>query len=410
MIGSSRRASPIYAVLPEPHMTAYALSLLDKSPIARGETPTEALRRTVELARHAESWGYRRYWLAEHHNTKSARLPFAGNPDRLIILARTNRIRVGSGGVMLQHYSPYKVAENFNLLASLAPGRVDLGIGKAPGGLPLSTRALQSARDRAQARFRCARVRAGPLSRRCSRRESRTRCCRRRRAVRFRAASHAAAAFACAPFSAPEQASRARRLRRGLAGTSCTRLTSTARRTRSSARWSRYRAASNGRKALLALSVIAAESADEAARLASDTRRFRVQVGDQQPVTVGSIAQAEEFVRQAGGGAHRIDERENHIVHGTSDAVHDALSELQDRYGVDEFIIDNPVTEAAQRVASVRLLARGLQHGKTREAARSGARLKRLSNSITYRVSRISHDGMHAPCRRGLRSELHAQA
>jgi len=349
-------------------MTAYALSLLDKSPIARGETPTEALRRTVELARHAESWGYRRYWLAEHHNTSQLACP---SPEILIayILARTNRIRVGSGGVMLQHYSPYKVAENFNLLASLAPGRVDLGIGKAPGGLPLSTRALQSARDPAHKpdfaalAFELDRYLADALA-----------------ANGEHDAADGDEQFGSVLRATPLPPSPARPF---LLGASVESAALAAR-----LGWDfvyaahingapdeieraleRYRAGSNGRKALLALSVIAAESADEAARLASDTRRFRVQVGDQQPVTVGSIAQAEEFVRQAGGGAHRIDERENHIVHGTSDAVHDALSELQDRYGVDEFIIDNPVTEAAQRVASVRLLARGLQHGKTREAA-----------------------------------------
>ncbi|WP_163460292.1 LLM class flavin-dependent oxidoreductase, partial [Escherichia coli] len=72
----------------------------------------------------------------------------SSSPEVLIafLLANTARIRVGSGGVMLQHYSPYKVAENFNLLAALGPGRVDLGVGKAPGGLPFSTRALQGAR------------------------------------------------------------------------------------------------------------------------------------------------------------------------------------------------------------------------------------------------------------------------
>ena len=124
----------------------YLLSLLDKSPVADGEGATEALARTVALARRAEHWGFHRFWVAEHHDTPKLASP---SPEVLIayLLARTTRIRVGSGGVMLQHYSPYKVAENFNLLAALAPGRVDLGIGKAPGGLPLSTRALQAAID-----------------------------------------------------------------------------------------------------------------------------------------------------------------------------------------------------------------------------------------------------------------------
>ena len=121
---------------------SYRISILDKSPLAPGETAAQALARTLTLAQQAERWGYHRFWIAEHHNAEQLASP---SPELLIawILGQTRQIRVGSGGVMLQHYSPYKVAENFNLLASIAPGRVDLGVGKAPGGLPLATRALQ---------------------------------------------------------------------------------------------------------------------------------------------------------------------------------------------------------------------------------------------------------------------------
>jgi len=127
----------------------YSLSLLDKSPIAKGESATDGLRRTVALAQAAERLGYRRFWVAEHHDSPDLA---SSAPEIMIpfILANTKYIRVGSGGVMLQHYSPYKVAESFNVLASLSPGRVDLGIGKAPGGLPFSTRALQSERDQSR--------------------------------------------------------------------------------------------------------------------------------------------------------------------------------------------------------------------------------------------------------------------
>ena len=121
---------------------SYRISILDKSPLAPGETAAQALARTLTLAQQAERWGYHRFWIAEHHNAEQLASP---SPELLIawILGQTRQIRVGSGGVMLQHYSPYKVAENFNLLASIAPGRVDIGVGKAPGGLPLATRALQ---------------------------------------------------------------------------------------------------------------------------------------------------------------------------------------------------------------------------------------------------------------------------
>ena len=120
----------------------YLLSLLDKSPIDEGSTAADALRTTVRLAQRAEELGYHRFWVAEHHNVSNLA---SSAPETLIayLLAKTARIRVGSGGVMLQHYSAYKVAETFNLLASLSPGRVDLGVGKAPGGFPFSTRALQ---------------------------------------------------------------------------------------------------------------------------------------------------------------------------------------------------------------------------------------------------------------------------
>ena len=123
---------------------SWRISILDKSPIAENETAADALARTLALAQQAENLGYHRFWIAEHHNTPQLASP---SPELLIawILGQTTRIRVGSGGVMLQHYSPYKVAENFNVLAALAPGRVDLGVGKAPGGLPLSPRALPAA-------------------------------------------------------------------------------------------------------------------------------------------------------------------------------------------------------------------------------------------------------------------------
>ncbi len=117
------------------------LSVLDQSPVRSGGTAADALRETLELARITESLGYHRYWVAEHHGSAS----FAGSsPEVLIsaIAAHTSRIRVGSGGVMLMHYSPLKVAENFRLLETLYPGRIDLGIGRAPGSDGITAVAL----------------------------------------------------------------------------------------------------------------------------------------------------------------------------------------------------------------------------------------------------------------------------
>jgi luciferase family oxidoreductase group 1 len=123
----------------------FALSVLDQSPIAQGSTGAEALRNTIDLAQLTESLGYRRYWVAEHHATSMLAGPA---PEVLIagIAAATSRIRVGSGGVMLPHYSPLKVAETFSVLCGLYGDRIDLGIGRAPGTDPSTSFALQ--RDR----------------------------------------------------------------------------------------------------------------------------------------------------------------------------------------------------------------------------------------------------------------------
>lgn len=122
------------------------LSALDQSPIREGETASEALKNTIILAQELERFGYYRFWVSEHHDTKS----LAGSsPEILIssIAAKTNSIRVGSGGVMLHNYSSYKVAENFKVLEALYPNRIDLGIGRAPGGMPLATKALMQGKS-----------------------------------------------------------------------------------------------------------------------------------------------------------------------------------------------------------------------------------------------------------------------
>lgn len=123
------------------------LSVLDQSPIAEGSTAGQALRNTVELAQLTEKLGYERYWIAEHHGTPALA---CASPEALIgpIAAATSQIRVGSGGIMLPHYSPLKVAETFSMLSGMFPGRIDLGIGRAAGTSPNIAFALQ--RDRRQ--------------------------------------------------------------------------------------------------------------------------------------------------------------------------------------------------------------------------------------------------------------------
>jgi luciferase family oxidoreductase group 1 len=124
------------------------LSVLDQSPISDGSTGAQALHNTLDLAVLADQLGYHRYWVAEHHGGP---MLASASPEALIgpIAAATIGLRVGSGGVMLPHYSPFKVAETLTILAALYPGRIDLGLGRAAGTDPLTTFALQ--RDRRQA-------------------------------------------------------------------------------------------------------------------------------------------------------------------------------------------------------------------------------------------------------------------
>src|SRR4051812_24128644 len=127
---------------------ALPIGVLDQSPVAEGSTGADALRNTLDLARLADELGYHRYWVAEHHGGP---MLASAAPEVLIgpIAQATQRIRVGSGGVMLPHYSPYKVAEVFSMLAALAPGRIDLALGRASGTDLLTTVALQRDRTRA---------------------------------------------------------------------------------------------------------------------------------------------------------------------------------------------------------------------------------------------------------------------
>src|SRR3954467_8234365 len=118
------------------------LSVLDLAPIPEGSDAAEALRRSLDLAQHAELWGFSRFWLAEHHG-----MPGIASAATAVVIAHiaggTSSIRVGAGGIMLPNHSPLVIAEQFGTLASLFPGRIDLGLGRAPGTDQLTVRALR---------------------------------------------------------------------------------------------------------------------------------------------------------------------------------------------------------------------------------------------------------------------------
>src|SRR6188472_3604187 len=117
-------------------------SVLDLSPVVEGETPAHSLRKTLDLAQHAERFGYNRYWLAEHHN-----MPGIASAATAVaigyVAGGTSSIRVGAGGIMLPNHAPLTIAEQFGTLESLYPGRIDIGLGPAPGSDGLTARALR---------------------------------------------------------------------------------------------------------------------------------------------------------------------------------------------------------------------------------------------------------------------------
>ncbi|MCQ7061312.1 MsnO8 family LLM class oxidoreductase [Escherichia coli] len=323
---------------------SYRLSILDKSPVGEAETAAIALARTLHLAQLAEEWGYHRFWIAEHHNTPQLASP---SPELVIawILGQTQRIRVGSGGVMLQHYSPYKVAENFNLLASLAPGRVDLGVGKAPGGLPLSTQALQQGINQTE---------KGTFAEQLS------------QLTGWLSLTGKETAQTVFPTPLPPTPPEGFVLGASVQSAQLA----------ADSDWNFIFAAHlNGDKALLrdvltywqnnssrptivAVQVIVANSAGIAAQLAENVQIWGVELEDGQRVTVASEEQALAFAAQAGSAPRKIARREQALLHGTAQEVIEKLTDLHTHYGIDEFIIDTPVAEGHARLTSLRLLAK----------------------------------------------------
>ncbi|MCX8999650.1 MsnO8 family LLM class oxidoreductase [Rhizobiaceae bacterium BDR2-2] len=324
----------------------YRLSLLDKSPIRAGEDAAEALKQTVRLARRAEELGYHRFWVAEHHN--STELASAA-PEVLVswILANTSRIRVGSGGVMLQHYSPYKVAEVFNVLASLAPGRVDLGVGKTPGGLPLATSALQAAYDPD-------------------------------RKPGFEERLAALETFLSGPAPANSPFAGLSATPRPPAGTEKFLLGASPASARLAAGhgWDYVHAGhlngdtenlkasletyrkESGRAPILALSAFASENAGHANAQVTELKIYKVFLSNGTSFSLGRREQAEEFARQAGDDNYRIEERRPNVLAGTAETIHAELSALSLAHGIEEFIIEPPPVAAEERLAAVELLAR----------------------------------------------------
>lgn len=323
---------------------SYELGILDKCPVNEGETSQQALLNMVELVRTAEQLGYQRFWIAEHHNTEALASP---SPEILIswALAHTRKIKIGSGGVMLQHYSPYKVAENFNVLASLAPGRVELGIGKAPGGFPLSTRALQAARDPAK---------QGTFSEQLTLLDQ---------YLSPRQPTDTADPLRATPL--PTQVAQpyllgASRDSAQLAVDLGWQFVFAAHLNgdrRLLSEFSQFWKANSRQPLIIALQVIVSEEAKLAEKQAQQLQLWQVTLENGQHVTVGSEAQAETFRRQSEVPVQAINRKATTVLAGSPSQVLADLNALHQQFAIDEFMLDIPLTDPQARQETLRLLA-----------------------------------------------------
>lgn len=322
----------------------YAINILDQSPIYENETAYEALQATINLSKIAESSGYKRFWVAEHHNMDEV----AGvSPEVLIahLLAHTQTIEIGSGGVMLQHYSPYKVAENFHLLENLAPGRVNVGIGKAPGGLQLSTEALKYGNDSAidfteriklfkhflnqdlPAIHPLANVEAKPLP-------------ERNLDLFLLGGSFESARLATA-IEAHYVFARF--------------INNRAEVLEKIGNWHAAENKGTDNKLIVAVAVLAAETNEKAAELARDINIYEVVFSDGNKLSLQSKAHV-EALREQSDQPFTVVEKEVAVIAGTAETIKNQLDELHLKHGIDEFVFHTPLHNRTARLESFKLL------------------------------------------------------
>ena len=327
------------------------LSILDQSPSHQGEDAAQSFQRTIELATKADGWVYHRYWVAEHHSSDRV---MGSSPEVLIshLLAKTSRIRVGSGGVMLQHYSPYKVAENFNVLASLAPGRVDLGIGRGPGGLPQSTMALQQAaageRDIGDKITELRNFLGGDLPESHPLHGLLASPKPPEAPDIYLLGTSASSAQMAAEYSIPYVFA--------LFLNSDQDVMTEAIKTYHS----QFSAAGPGRKrAMLALPVVVAESADEAAGYAADIKVIRISLESGRTLTAGNMQSAENFGKQS-GEKYEINVYDAPVVHGSPEMALQKLLDIQTLHNVEEIVVVTAINDFQKRLRSYELLSQAM--------------------------------------------------
>lgn len=319
------------------------LSILDQSPIYEGETPFDAFQRTIQLAQLAEGWGYHRFWVSEHHDSQEVA---GSSPEVLIshLLAKTKHIRIGSGGVMLQHYSPYKVAENFNVLANLGPNRIDLGIGKAPGGLPHSTNALQQNQKQPSLENKLRElkhfihngfetthplygVKASPNV--------------NNPAELFLLGASESSAKLAASLQIPFVFAKF--------------INDSANVLEDAISIYRQTYSAPTSYLILAVSVIVADTEVQAQQLASHSHIYRVQLESGTSVTLGTKEKAHAFGQQS-NEAYTVTEEKCAVMYGTKKTIREKLLTLQKQYQIDEFILLTHTRHFLDKVRSYELL------------------------------------------------------
>lgn len=317
----------------------YRLSLLDKSPVVAGRTPSEALAATIRSAMLADELGYHRYWLAEHHAIPGLA---SAAPEIMAahILARTKNIRVGSAGVLLQHYGAYKVAETFSVLASLGQGRVDLGIGRSPGGLPLVTRALQKE------------LKEGALAALDRRLDD---------LAAWLKGPHEGAEIIPRPEAGPQPfllggslTTAQKALDLGWSYVHAGHQDGNAETTRAALSLIRD---AGGTPPVLAVLAFAAPTREEAEARLGDQEFLRLTFEDGHSVNLGSRESARDYAAQYGPLDYTVTPRRPTVLAGTAEDIHAGLDALARDCAVTEFVIDQPVAETAPRLASLQLIA-----------------------------------------------------
>ncbi|MFX0569873.1 LLM class flavin-dependent oxidoreductase [Bacillus pumilus] len=326
------------------------LSILDQSLVGENENAEAGIQHTVRLAEAADQLGYHRFWVSEHHNNPQVA---GSSPEALAgyLLAKTSNLRIGSGGVMLQHYSPFKVAETFHVLASLAPGRVDLGIGKAPGGLNLSTQALQEDYQASRKDFSQKLVDLKTYLTEQSNELNAQPIPRLSPDIFLLGGSTESAKFAAklgisfvfAFFINGDES-----------------FLKEARET-----FQTYQKAGTRQQFLLAITVSAAEDHEQALLHIKQKETVKVSFSDGRKLNVTSIEDAEKLVKGTKKEHYSIHVQKTGYTAGTKETVHHRLTELAETYDINEFIVLTPIVDIEARIASVTLLKEAFNHEQT---------------------------------------------